>query len=249
MRVLMLVAAATVLSGDQVRSQCPPAREARSVSGTVHDPAGTPLAGTLITVDDTECGAVVDSLGTYTLSAPTGFIRLRAQVIGRPVVLDSLSPGRDDARVDFVLDEYARRVKDWTRFEDRPPTPSIIEGVAGCYWIGVRGAWPEVVELRDDGTVPEIHRYVGLVLGVSADYTGDPSIRGTWRLQDDPPRVTVDVGAGPTTIPMFEFDFTPEVDWSAVPAVLYHLSGALRYPDTFDSFVTRVDCEGDGPSG
>jgi len=212
----------------------------RQIHGSVTSLDGRPLRDVVVSVPETDCTALTDPAGHYSFLGPTDAIQVITEYIGYPTRRKAVPAGVEPIRLDFALDPYPQRIRDWSRLDRRPPTPTEIDGIAGCYWIGVRGAWPEIIELKSDGSVPEIHRYVHAVLSVPANESADAP-RGRWRRSSHPNGVLVEVGRGPTSALMFELDLTPEVDWSAIPAVLYHL-GNLRLPGVFDSFVTRVEC-------
>ncbi len=188
------------------------------------------------------CLAVTDDSGFYALPAPNGPLEIRATFIGFRMVHDSILSESGPDELNFTFGPSIDRMYDWSRLSVRPPTPADATGTAGCYWIGRSGAWPEVIELRPDGSVPELERYVGMrVYGVPPDYEGDRTVRGSWTFDSESQQVSVGVGIGRYMTPMFELDFS-EGDLSAIPAVLHHLSDALIIPSTFDSFVTRVEC-------
>jgi hypothetical protein len=216
-----------LVSATPSHAQCAVSTDAeREITGRVVDQYGEPIYHAVLEVRDYRCSTLTDSSGAFSLRAPNRPVEVLALYIGYQFEADSVLADGPQV-LNFTLRQTRERVRDWSRLDDRPASPSEVHSVAGCYWLGVRGAWPEVIELRADGSVPEIHRHVHYFTGA----------RGTWRMADDSRKVIVEVGGGP----MFEFDFAQPVDWSVVPAVLRH-RGNMQIPNVFDSFVTRVDC-------
>ncbi|MFQ6674850.1 MAG: TonB-dependent receptor domain-containing protein [Fidelibacterota bacterium] len=75
-----------------------------TVSGTVSDEAGTPLAGANVVVEGTEFGASTDREGTYSISAiPEGTYTVMASYIGYESSRRTVVVGREPQTVNFTL--------------------------------------------------------------------------------------------------------------------------------------------------
>jgi len=244
---LWIVVALAFVSASGVEAQCAGRDiELREITGRVLDQDGDPMSHVVLEVREFGCTTLTDSTGHFTLMAPDRRIELQAMYIGYRFEADSvveLGP----QRVDVTLTRLPQRIRDFSQFDVRPDSPEADSGIPGCYWIGRPGPWPRIIELRTDGSVPDIERFNGRVFLVSADEVGDQPPRGFWTASSDSSTVEVHVGYDQLSAVMFRLDLSRPVDWSAIPAVLQHLTDALVIPNTFDSFVTRVECA-PGPS-
>jgi hypothetical protein len=205
--------------------------ESRTVSGRVTNDAGDPILEVVIQVVGTECAALTDSAGVYSVSAPISPVEVRATMIGHTQAVDSvLSSG--DTTLDFVLQRAAlgvvdnRRIDDWSQFQERPAALSDPEGVVGCYWAGhlFTGIPNRTFRLFPDG---------------QAQWSG--KAYWNWTLDELGKTLTVQISgvdAGASVVIDLSAD---PMDWSAIPAEFFSWAMFDRGP-TYESFVVRVEC-------
>jgi len=208
----------------------------RVISGSVLTHDGSSLEHLVVGARGTACATSVDSLGSYALHAPADSLLVYTAYIGYPGRWAIVPAGSGDLELNFSLPELAERSRDWSGMERRPAASEPESGVAGCYWVGAEGAWPRILRLEQDGSVPMLEDFIAP--GYSPP-PGDPD--GWWAETTHPTGILVSLGRDYTRIPVAALSLTPPVDWSVIPAIMYDY-GEADVRSIVDSFVTRIDC-------